>query len=554
VTDGSIDNIEISETFDADGARQALDVLHDLRRRRKRHRLGDIEWFDAAYRVYLVALFGGGTVLWISSSITDTTVSSSAVADVARNGPALIGMITALAFLAAVRSGAQGGPLALEAADVAYVMLSPVDRTRALLRPVVQRVRSSAYLAATFGAIVGQLAGRRLPGTPVAWAASGALFGITTAMLWAGTALVAHAIRLPLWIATTTGLTVVAWQAAALAWHIPGPTNTAGSLAMWGWRQNLVDLSGLAVAMIVLIAGVTLLHLTSLDALARRSSLVAQLRFAVTMQDLRTVILLRRQLNQEQTRGNPWVPVPRWITPPIPRRGIASVARFPATRLVRMTAFAAMAGVFQAMVMRGTSPALIGTALMLFLLGLEAMEPLSQEVDQPDRTDSLPIERGELLVRHLIAPAIALIPFAAVTAAAAVAILGTRAIAPAAILALPTVVAGAAGGVVSIVRDTPDPASNTQQAFIPPEMAGMASAFRVGLPILVSALAASTILFVRHAETLHTSAIGGAIRGAIGAGLLACLITVWVRKRDRWKRAFRKFMSDGQSYKQRSTA
>jgi hypothetical protein len=35
-------------------------------------RLGDIEWFDAAYRVYLVALFGGGTVLWISSSIKDT--------------------------------------------------------------------------------------------------------------------------------------------------------------------------------------------------------------------------------------------------------------------------------------------------------------------------------------------------------------------------------------------------------------------------------------------------------------------------------------------------
>ena len=107
-----------------------LDVLYDLRRRRKRHRLGDIEWFDAAYRVYLVALFGGGTVLWISSSISDTTVSDQAVADIARNGPALIGLITALTFLAALRSGAQGGPLALEAPDVAYVMLSPVDRTR----------------------------------------------------------------------------------------------------------------------------------------------------------------------------------------------------------------------------------------------------------------------------------------------------------------------------------------------------------------------------------------------------------------------------------------
>ena len=55
-----------------------LDVLYDLRRRRKRHRLGDIEWFDAAYRVYLVALFGGGTVLWISSSISDADASRAA--------------------------------------------------------------------------------------------------------------------------------------------------------------------------------------------------------------------------------------------------------------------------------------------------------------------------------------------------------------------------------------------------------------------------------------------------------------------------------------------
>ena len=463
-------------------------------------------------------------------------------------------MITALAFLAALRSGAQGGPLALEAPDVAYVMLSPVDRTKALLRPVTQRVRSAAYLAATFGAIVGQLAGRRLPGTPVAWAASGALFGITTALLWAGTALVAHAIRLPLWIATSLGLATLGWQSAALAWHIPGPANTAGSLAMWGWRQHPIDLAASLVAVIVLICGVSVLQLTSLDALARRSSLVAQLRFAVTMQDLRTVILLRRQLNQEETRGDPWINVPGWVKPPIPRRGLASMSRFPATRLVRMAAFAAMAGVFQAMVVRGTTPALIGTALMLFLLGLEAMEPLSQEVDQPDRTDSLPIERGELLARHLIAPAIALIPFAVITAAAAVAVLGTRAIEPAAILALPTVLAGAAGGVVSIVRDTPDPTKSTQ-AFVPPEMAGISSAFRVGLPILVSALAACTVLLVRHAATLHTSIVGGAIRGAVGASLLVVFIAFWVLRRDRWRRKFRQFMSDGQSYtKQRSTA
>jgi hypothetical protein len=527
----------------------ALDVLHDLRRRRKRRRLGDIEWFDAAYRVYLVALFGGGTVLWISSSISDTNVSDQAIADIARNGPALIGMITALAFLAALRSGAQGGPLALEAPDVAYVMLSPVDRTRALLRPVTQRARSAASLAAVFGAIVGQLAGRRMPGTPIAWATSGAVFGIATALLWAGTALIAHAVRLPLWIATSVGLTIVAWQSAALAWHVLGPANAAGSLAMWGWRQHPVDLAVPLVAVIVMVVGVGLLQHTSLDALARRSSLVAQLRFAVTMQDLRTVILLRRQLNQEETRGDPWIKVPRWITHPIPRRGIASVARFPLTRLVRMTAFAAMAGVFQAMVVRGTTPALLGTSLMLFLLGLEVMEPLSQEVDQPDRTDSLPIERGELLSRHLLAPSIALLPFAAIAAASAVLVLGTsRAIAPAAILALPTILAGAAGGVVSIVRDAPDPTKGTSQAFVPPEMAGISNTMRVGLPILVSALAAAPVLLVRRAEQLGTSATGAAIRGAIGALLLTGLVGFWVRRRDQWKRKFRQFMSDGQSY------
>ncbi len=532
----------------------ALDVLHDLRRRRKRHRLGDIEWFDAAYRVYLVALFGGGTVLWISSSISDGDASAQAIADVSKNGPALIGMITALAFLAALRSGAQGGPLALEAPDVAYVMLSPVDRMRALLRPVTQRARSAASLSATFGAIVGQLAGRRLPGTPLAWAASGAAFGIFTAVLWAGTALVAHAIRLPLWIATSLGFTIVVWQGAALAWHIPGPANTAGSLAMWGWRQHPIDLAFPLVAVTVLIVGISMLQQTSLDALARRSSLVAQLRFAVTMQDLRTVILLRRQLNQEQTRGHPWVRVPHWITHPIPRRGIASVARFPLTRLVRMTAVAAMAGVFQAMVVRGTTPALIGTALMLFVLGLEVMEPLSQEIDQPDRTDSLPIERGELLVRHLIAPAVALVPFAVIAAASAVAVLGTsRAIAPAAILALPTVLGGAAGGVVSIVRDAPDPASGTQ-AFLPPEMAGMSSAMRVGIPVMVSTLAAATVLIVRRADQMGTSLDGAALRGALGALLLTILVGYWVRRRDHWRRKFRQFMSEGKAYNpQRST-
>jgi hypothetical protein len=168
----------------------------------------------------------------------------------------------------------------------------------------------------------------------------------------------------------------------------------------------------------------------------------------------------------------------------------------------------------------------------------------------------LPIERGELLVRHLVAPAVALIPFAVIA--------GIGAIVTSARVGqshrprssrLPTVLAGAAGGVVSIVRDAPDPTKTGAQAFVPPEMAGVTSALRIGLPIFVSALAAATILLVRQAERVGTSATGAAIRGAIGALLLAAAVGYWVRRRDQWTRKFRQFMSDGQSYtkQQRST-
>jgi hypothetical protein len=148
-----------------------------------------------------------------------------------------------------------------------------------------------------------------------------------------------------------------------------------------------------------------------------------------------------------------------------------------------------------------------------------------------------------------------LVPFAVVAAASAVVVLGTsRAIAPAAILALPTVLGGAAGGVVSIVRDAPDPTSSTQ-AFLPPEMAGMSSAMRVGIPIVVSALASATVLIVRRANQLGTSLDGAALRGAIGATLLTLLVGYWVRRRDYWRRKFRQFVSEGKDYNkpQRST-
>jgi len=539
-------------------------ALRDLRRRRQLNRLGSLDWFDAAYRAYLFGGFGGGGVLWISSSIGDDQLSPSAADAVLRHGPKVLGVVVALAFLAGVRGGSQGGPIALEGADVAHVMLAPVDRLRALRRPAVQRLRSALFAGVVGGMAVGQLAGRRLPGTVMAWAGGGALYGANLAAVWMAAALLAHTLRAPRWLATVLGLAALLWQVAAVVWHIDGGFDLDGSLGLWGWRQHPIDLLPVAISVLALVVGFALLRRISLDALARRSSLVAQLRFAVTMQDLRTVVLLRRQLNQEHPRRRPYLRVGgartgAGFTASVWRRGWHGLLRFPITRVVRITALAAAVGALQAAVVRGTTPALVASAIVGFVLGLEVMEPLSQEVDQPDRAAAMPVERGELMVRHLAAPAVALVPFAAVAAVVALATLGfnSEAVVPVVVLALPTLWASALGGVVSIVRDAPDLTSSAgQQAFMPPEMVGFTTALRLLWPIVVSALGTSTVLLPRAALSLGGSVTGAAVRAALGCLLLAALVAYWVKVRDRVRQKIRRFMEEGQQHqaRQRSSA
>ena len=541
-------------------------AMHELRATRKRHRLGEIEWFDAAYKVYVVGLFGGLALLWLSDLVGDAPVTIAQAESVSRRAPALLGMLAVLAFSAGLRSGSQGGPLALESADVAYVMLSPVSRGAALMRPTAQRVRSAAFASAGVCAVLAQLGGRRLPGSPAAWFFAGGLFGANLALLWVGAALVAHAVRLPLWVTSVVAAVGIAWQAASIADVLPGPADIDGSLALWGWRQRGVDVFALVLTLALVGLGVAMVARTSLDALARRSSLVAQLRFAVTMQDLRTVILLRRQLSHEHTRARPWIQLPHiGRSHPVWRRGWQSLLRLPASRLVRMVTVAIGAGACQVAVMHDTTPALLGTMALTFLLGLDVLEPLSQEVDQPDRTDSFPIERGELMARHLAAPAVALVPFAIIAGASAVLVdslvgspwkLSTT-IAVAAILAVPTVLGGAAGAAVSVVRDAPDPMSDTtQQTFMPPEMAGFSTMVRTIVPLVVSMVGAVSVLFVRAAVQNGTSSgVAAAVRAAVLVVLVVVAVVTWVRFRDRIRRSIRSFMSEGraQTQQQRSS-
>lgn len=532
-------------------------ALQDLRKARRKNRLADLDWFEAAYRVYLVAFAFGGAALWLSGFIKDDRVSAGTMADIFQHGPALLGMLAATTFAAGMRSGSRGGPLAVEEADVHHVLLSPVARRRALLRPAFQRARSAVFTGTIVGALAGMLAGRRLPGSDASWTFTGTAFGAGLGLLFMAAAFVAHALGVPRWLASLLGAALLAWQVGAIARGFPGPFNLHGSLALWGVRQRGIDLLAPLVTLGLAAIGFMLLERTSLDALARRSGLVAQLRFAVTMQDLRTVMLLRRQLSQENTRQKPWIRLRRsGGSAVIWRRGWHSLLRFPVSRVLRMLLLAVGAGASQVTAYRGTTAMFVVSGLLLFLLGMETLEPLSQEIDQPDRLAALPHNRGDILVRHTIVPLIVLIPFALVGLATVALIERTAgAVAVGAILALPTVWLGAAGAAVSIVKDAPDLTSAAvEQTMLPPEMSGLTTIVRGLIPLIVSVIGAIGVVLVRSAHEHGTSEIGAAVRIGVFQLMLIAFVGMWVRRRDEWKRKFKNMMAEGreQTAQQRS--
>ncbi|MDQ3468728.1 MAG: hypothetical protein M3487_02990, partial [Actinomycetota bacterium] len=224
------------------------------------------------------------------------------------------------------------------------------------------------------------------------------------------------------------------------------------------------------------------------------------------------------------------------------QRGWRGLARYPLSRIIRMTGLALAAGAATVAVLAGTTPAVVAVGLALHLLGLDAVEPLSQEIDHPDHTDAAPRARGWLLLRHLAAPAVATIPFG-VLAAAVVAVSDVDRAAAAFALAVPVTWAGAAGAVVSIVRDAPDAlAAPASTAAVPPEFAGFTTTMRLLWPIAISTAGALPVLAMREQPDAGT-----ALRAAIGALLLTAVVAWWVRRRDEWRHKVRAFLAEGRA-------
>jgi hypothetical protein len=529
-------------------------TLRDLRRaRHKRHR-EDVDWVETLYRVYVTVL-SGAAVVWLSvSKVSDAAAKGGGLADIREHGAAVVGLVVAFLVALGLRSGSRGGPLSLEAAEVRVVLLAPIRRRLALRAPALRQVRSAAFGGVCVGAVAGNLAGNRLPGKFAGWVVAGAGFGLLAAELAVGAALLVCGLRLSRPAGTALALVVLGWSGADVATgSVTSPLTLVGRI---GLAPLPGDVSGgsaaAAVAVGVVLTGAVLaaaaarLGHMSLEAAERRGRLAAQLRFALSLQDLRAVILLRRRLAAEEPRARPWIrfgalggrlrgtgaPEERQVFvrnagPPRPgvavlRRGVHSLLRWPATRILRVVGLGIVAGFAAGGAWKGTTPLVIVAGVALFVAALDALEPLAQEWDHPNRRDSVPLRPARIAYPSLVVPTVVLAFVTALGVAVAIPVLGLPA-GPMALAVIPATAAAVAGGTASLILE-PVSAAELMSRYPVPEAAGPVLVARLGFAPGLAISGWLALMAGRAAIHQKLSPAAAVFQAAISLVLLSALV------------------------------
>jgi hypothetical protein len=129
--------------------RSSKATLAELRRTRQRRRLGDTDWYDIAYRVYLFALVGLTLVVWVSDAVDGAIGDEVVTADLLTRGT--VGDRTA-SWWPRSRSACAAVPTAGQSPSrsptSATCCSSPISRRSVMLRPVAQRLRAAAFALA----------------------------------------------------------------------------------------------------------------------------------------------------------------------------------------------------------------------------------------------------------------------------------------------------------------------------------------------------------------------------------------------------------------------
>lgn len=509
--------------------------LLEWRRYRRSKRIAGISWGEALYRAYLTGFLCFVAVVMATGAVGDDRLDAAGVHDVLRHGPAWLGTLAAGALALGLRSGSRGGPLALERADVRHVLLAPVDRTTALRAPALRHLRFLAFVGIVGGAVAGRLASHRFEGNGAEWVGIGALGGLTLVALGVGSAHVTGALRLPRWLASLLGVALV----AAAVLHGVGvlgasPTEPFGRLLLWPLDVDPLGLVPLAVGLALVAVGLAVVGMASLESAERRSTLVGQMRFAATMQDLRTVVVLRRQLALELPRRRPWIRLPVRGSGRLPFfvRGLRGVLRWPAARVARLGLLAVVAGAALRGAWTGTSPLILVTGAAMFLAGLDGVEPLAQEVDHPSRRDASPREAGAIHLAHVpVCVLVLVLTAAAVAGVAALPGPGQVPAAVAAVCALPLALGGVGGALVSVLASKGSTSETWTMA--PPEAQGIRLVVRTAWPPAIATLGAAPILAGQVAVEHGDPGAPAAANAAAGVAALFVLVCGWVRQRDR---------------------
>jgi hypothetical protein len=523
-------------------ALEAIDLqpalaLRELTRARRHNRSAEVDVFDGFYKAYALGVACAVAVLLLSDVIGDLRATSEQAHQVTVSGPGVVGLGIAVVWAVAVRSGSRGGPLVLPAADVRHVLLSPVPRRDALRGPGIRQVRFSTFVGLIVGAGLGVLASHRLAGGLPAWAAVGAGVGAVVGGTAAAIGLLTSGRRVPPALGLLGGVVVVAWSGVdVLLKRVTSPMGLFGQLALLPLRFHPTSLLVLLLPVVIFAAAVAGIGGMSLEQAERRATLASQIRFALTLQDLRTVVLLRRQLTQEQSRARPWIKLRSLgaVKHVTIGRDLRGLTRWPAVRVIRIVLLGAVAGLAVVGAWAGTTPLIVVAALALFLAGLDALEPLAQDVDHPDIPAATPVEPGELRLAHVAVPLtvmliVSLIGFGTAVAVAAAGVYPMHlALAVGPVLIVPAALLGLVGAATSVIMEPPSGGGD----LLPAEIAGIKLLVRaVWSPALV--LVGLTPLLIARAAARHGSSPGPvAAANTILPLMVGILGLGWLRFRE----------------------
>lgn len=504
-------------------------AVRELTKARRRQRLAGIHWSDSIYRVYILGLGGGGLVWWVASALGKQRLSAEGQAEFVSWVPAVIGLLLGVAVFGGLRSGLRGGPIPLEPADVTHLLQSPVSRTITLRRPAAQQLRRGAFLGAVGLAIGGRMASPFAPGTAIRWTALGALMGACCGVLWMSVAMIASGRRLrPVPSQAAVLLATLPVVQSFRSRSFPAPLQVLGRAARLGAGGGTTRTSDL-ISLAVLIAGtvgaaiVGLNSATGLDLgrAQRRAALVDQMRFAVTTQDLRAVVLLRRQLGDELPRDRPWLTIPsgRGVERAVIARSARGIARWPGRRFARLVLIAAVAGLSAGFAWRGALPLFAVPGLLALMAGLDVVEPLSQDADHPTLLAGQPRHRGRLANRLIIVPFLVQAVAGLFGAAAGVAVVASSS-------PLSAGLVGAAVGLCVLWAAVGVLAGALSVAFGPPPLAMMLQTPEVGFfrmamfPGLAAVLSALPLVLARLNVQNGSTPGAGLMRGLLISAVL----------------------------------